>query len=625
MRFLNSLNRFGRSLCSQPRRQRPEQLRSRPRIEPLEDRLVPTTGAVISLADSGPGTLRQLVSTPGIDTICFRVPGVIHLTTGEIQISKNLSIIGEDGLGHAVPVTIDGSNQDRIFEVAPGKTVTIKELTLTDGYARLSSKTVPGTGGAILNEGNLTVDTVTFNFNRAWGSGGAIETTTGAVTAAPSSASLTITSCGFKGNRAITGSGGAISVNDGQREQLGIGNELINVVHSTFSDNWAALDGGAINFDLPYYTIPSAIGALTVASSTFQGNEAADGGGIYFGANHPATGAGLWEMKVLNSTFDSNAAFGALTSTSFRGNGGAIDLSLILAGNTTAITGIQGSSFTGNWANFGGAISTIVQTTNNSTATVTIDQDSLSSNQGIWGGGIYTTLTGGSTRLTAVKVTNSTVDDNLATSFQTGATVYNAQGGGIFANVTGNSNTLLDLVNDTVAYNSAVTSTFTPSFGAGGGIYLTGIGQAPTVSLNSLTVAYNFAATAGGGLWVPLPFLSAFVQPWVRNCAFDLNTVGPGGIGPDVFGMVTSHGYNILSTSNPSFSPLKKDIQAAGDLKLATLLANNGGPTLTLMPQSGSPVLGNGFPSPAQFDDPGTDQRGHLRSKPTSRGAVDPP
>jgi hypothetical protein len=323
------------------------------------------------------------------------------------------------------------------------------------------------------------------------------------------------------------------------------------------------------------------------------------------------------------STFDSNAAFGAITASSHHGNGGAIDLSMALSGNSVAAAMIRLSTFDGNWANYGGAVSTIVQTTNNAMGMVTIDQDSVSFNQAVAGGGIYTTLSGASTRATAVKVTNSTVNDNVATSFQTGASVYNAQGGGMFAAVISNVNTLLDYVNDTVAYNSAVTSTPAPSSANGGGIYIAGIGPAQTVSLNSLTVAYNFADNDGGGLWVARLGVVAFVQPWVRNCAFDLNTAG--GSDPDVFGTVTSKGYNILSTANPSFGVMG-DVQGALDLKLDTMLAANGGPTLTLLPQTTSPmlVIGQGFPSPSQFDDPTVDQRGILRTNPTSKGAVDP-
>jgi hypothetical protein len=106
-----------------------------------------------------------------------------------------------------------------------------------------------------------------------------------------------------------------------------------------------------------------------------------------------------------------------------------------------------------------------------------------------------------------------------------------------------------------------------------------------------------------------------------------LNTVGPAGSGPDVFGTVTSKGYNILSSNGlpNGFQLALNDLWSQGDLKLATALANNGGPTLTLLPKAGSKVIGTGFPSPTQFDDPVTDQRGHIRSKPTSRGAVDPP
>jgi hypothetical protein len=48
-------------------------------------------------------------------------------------------------------------------------------------------------------------------------------------------------------------------------------------------------------------------------------------------------------------------------------------------------------------------------------------------------------------------------------------------------------------------------------------------------------------------------------------------------------------------------------------------LADNGGPTLTLMPQPGSPAIG------LANDCPATDQRGEPRAEPCTSGAVEAP
>jgi hypothetical protein len=604
-----------------------------------------------------PGTLRWAVnqanSMPG-STVVFDVPGIIHLNQGEIQIHANMTICGMDEMGNPVNVTIDGSHRDRIFEIDPGENVILCDLTLRNGYAHGPGGSGPGLGGAILNYGNLCALSVNFDSNIALVNGGAIETVSQGNSAAPGGASLyvgtfvTATFTGnqstFTGNHAEKGFGGAISTNDPQREETGP--VIIFVDNSRFVANTANLatgGGGAIDFDMPYYVVGSGgfgNSSLTVTdSSSFQGNEAADGGAIYVGpgfANNPAFG-GSWTVNIVSSTFDSNDATGALTPNPTHGFGGAIDLSQNLYQNTSATTLICGCTLTENTANFGGAISTVLRTNNFSTATVTIDQDAISSNFAVNGGGIYNdvdgesrTATGGPGRLTAVYVTNSTVDDNGAASSQTSSgAIVNGLGGGIYCTARGTMNTILEYINDTVAFNSAVNSGYAGSVGDGGGIYLTGSNpnQAELILLNSLTVAYNYADYQGGGLWLPLGMAGTLPPPlgvWVRNCAFCSNTVPAPINGPNVYGTVTTKDYNIVSNpmGSSGWGPL--DILFVS-CQLDTALAFNGGPTMTLWPQAASPVIGTGFPVPlAAFDDPTYDQRGFTRAGPTSRGAVDP-
>jgi hypothetical protein len=537
-------------------------------------------------------------------------------------------------VGNVVPVTVNGSDRDRIFEVGLGKNVLIKELTLEDGYARVPKGS--GMGGAILDQGNLTLDTDVLNYNRAYLNGGAIEAATTAGTAGVS-VSLRVLNSSFTGNRAIFGSGGAISNRTGLRETPGVN---ILVDSTTFYGNTAALTGGAIDFDIPVFILATGgfgASSLTVQStnstSFFQGNEAADGGAIHFGTSVALNG-GTAKLYVNATTFDSNDAFGSITAATNRGAGGAINMPLTVGQKSTAISAvITYSTFTGNWANFGGAVNTTLKTSETGVGLVSLDQDSLSFNQAVLGGAIYQDENGNSVDpsgapnfVTSVTLTNSNVDNNVATSIEpTPQKPINGAGGGIFATVQGNRFTLMDYVNDTVAYNSAVTSTFTASRADGGGILLTGSNpnQTATISLNSLTVAYNYADNDGGGTWVPMGSVAPPLNPWVRNCIFDSNTAG--GIGPNVFGSVLSlgHGYNILNNAAGSIGFTDPTDLTASPSGLDTQLALNGGSTLNLMPSSPM-VVGNGFPAPAQFDDPTLDQRGFNRAGPTSRGAVDP-
>jgi hypothetical protein len=611
------------------RRRRPDPVR--PTLVALEDRLTPT---VTNLMDRDPplpnsGTLRWECSQGGAVTFAATLSGVIHLApgAGPIQFPPGNTTV----TGNLNSVTVDGRNQTRIFHVPQGANVTIDNLIVTNGFARAPNQ---NTGGAILNEGNLTVDSDVFEYNRAYSNGGAIETTP------RTGASLTVNYCTFTGNRAITGFGGALSTNDGWRDG---GNVSVSVYWSTFEANEAARGGGAIDFEPPALVFGAA--NLTVYSSTFQGNEGSDGGGIY--ATDTAQG-GVESLDLEWNSFTANGANGTLISG---GYGGALDLALSLSGSAQASVYVLGgdyadgnvTGFTGNWANYGGAISTVVRTAPNSvsSAQVLIDQVEVSSNQAVWGGGIYNDLNGGSvnpsgdpTPLTTIALTHSTVDDNVATSLSVGASSVDGDGGGAYANVRGNAWTELRYVNDTFAYNSAVTSSSAAgSTGNGGGIYLTGSNpmQVPAVFLNSLTVAYNLAFYYGGGLWTGLPGTGPTLIPVLRNSAFCANTALLSVGGQDGYCTVTTGGYNTVSNNSQfiglnTASPFFDIVNTSCNLNMA--LAANGGWTLTLWPNllPTSPLRGMGFSFPPlpQYRDPTDDQRGVPRSNPTTRGAVDP-
>ena len=114
------------------------------------------TLTVTNTNDSGAGSLRQAIADAGRgDTINFNLsncPCLITLTSGELVIGKDLTIIGPG----ANLLTISGNNASRIFFInpgAPGTTtppaspfpvVDISHLTVADGQASRDRSKVSG-------------------------------------------------------------------------------------------------------------------------------------------------------------------------------------------------------------------------------------------------------------------------------------------------------------------------------------------------------------------------------------------------------------------------------------------------------------------------------------------------
>lgn len=127
----------------------------------------PVTNWVTTLADSGPGSLRlALVGSVAGDVIQFSTNGTITLTSGEIEITRSLTLIGPG----ATNMVISGNNLSRVFNISSaGATVTISGLTLRDGMAPNGADGASGTssapnggngapggdGGCLYNAGNL--------------------------------------------------------------------------------------------------------------------------------------------------------------------------------------------------------------------------------------------------------------------------------------------------------------------------------------------------------------------------------------------------------------------------------------------------------------------------------------
>ncbi|SRR6266496_4171175 len=222
------------------------------------------SSTVINTNDSGAGSLRQaLVDASDGDTIDFSVttPATITLTSGELLVDKNVTISGPG----ANVLAVNANAASRVFHIAPGKTVNISGLTITNGNPPANPPDNYGAG--IYNDhATLTVSNCTISGNSTGdsGYGGGIYND-GFI----GSATLMVNNSTLSGNSADVYGGGIF--NDGQS-----GSATVTVNNSTISGNAAGFVGGGI-FNIGY----NGSATLTINSSTLSDNSATvEAGGI---------------------------------------------------------------------------------------------------------------------------------------------------------------------------------------------------------------------------------------------------------------------------------------------------------------------------------------------------------
>jgi hypothetical protein len=271
---------------------------------------------VTSLADSGPGSLRDLVmgSIPG-DTIVFGVNGTILLNSS-ITISHTLSVLGPG----PDQLVVDGQHMGRLF-VTSGNPVFLGGMTLTNGFvagANGLDATGPGLNG---------------------GPGG--DAFGGAILNYSNSDGLFISNCWVTGNSVQAGRGGAG------------GSNPIGAAFTPGDGGPGGLgEGGALY----------ATGAVYVINCTFSGNRAAGGpggnGGTNFNPAVPIAGghgglAGDGQGGAVNQLYTADRLFQNATFSANHVGGGAGGR----GGDSVNITGGAGGD--GGGAG-GGAIATLV-------------------------------------------------------------------------------------------------------------------------------------------------------------------------------------------------------------------------------------------------------------------------
>ena len=265
--------------------------------------------------------------------------------TNGITINKDITI---DGKGH----TIDAKNLGRIFNIGEGFTVTLTNATLINGKAT--------EGGAIYNDGSLTLSDVKLSDNAADSYGGAVFNNGHLVVGNSVFDSNDIVNRGsasvdyggaaiynwYDGVLTVSGSNFTNNIKNYKNGDRLVG-AIATIGDATISDSYfvnnAGRWGGAISAS-GYLLAGDDVNTLTVSGSTFKENGGLYGAGIFVAGS---------DFTVSDCVFDKNTAFGKGDMTPNNNNGAAI----VVTDTGKDITGaITGSNFTNNKAHFSGAV-----------------------------------------------------------------------------------------------------------------------------------------------------------------------------------------------------------------------------------------------------------------------------
>ena len=178
--------------------------------------------------------------------------------------------------------------------------------------------------------------------------------------------------------------------------------------------------------------------------------------------------------------------------------------------------------------------------------------------------------------------------------------------GSYFANNTGSfQGGAIDNASSSSLQNSTLYNNTASTLGGPGGGGFYNDGSFASSALNFNTFAQNSASSfSGGNLLSGGGSVSIFGNVFSGGSAAtgpDLNSSG---------GSINSSGYNLVSNTTGATALIFSDLQNVS--AMLAVPANNGGPTLTMMPMTGSPLI-NAIPAATCTSVITVDQRGNAR------------
>jgi hypothetical protein len=548
------------------------------------------TFTVTNSNDSGAGSLRDALGSAGSsDTITFdpSVTSPITLTSGSLPITQPDLTIQGPGAG---TLTIDANHLFQVFNItsaeSTGTGVTISGLTLTNGNSGggnggaiswnpnnqisnasplkligdvISASVASGNsfGGGVYANGPLSISGSTIEDNSA-GSGGGVSVNGSASNPGQSPGSLTLSDSTVSGNAATGGPGGGILI---QTKYFGFAGNA----HSTISNshvvnnqsNGSSAYGGGVAEEG---------GSLTVQGSTVTGNT------VTAGANaRPSSGSGggIFSAAKYGTTVSGSTISG---NTASHGGGGVMIDTFVppqyqsqFPTQKYSPATIDTTTVAGNQAPDGAGIEVAGL---NPGSPMLIDRSTISGNQGgagSFGGGIALDQLIGA----PFRVRNSTISGNSA-DHGGGVSLGNGNGYEQFPSHNGQVGGSVRLAGTTISGNTATLQ--------GGGVYLAPYAAGATPSSSPNPPSPDSKTQAG-----TVALTSTIVS---GNKAEDLAR----GAGATTGGFTGT--FSLVQT--PGAAPLTGTSLILGQDPQLGPLANNGGPTQTMLPSGTSPVIDQG-------------------------------
>ena len=311
---------------------------------------IAATFTVTSIGDSGAGTLRQAIldanAASGADTIVFDT--TVFNTPQTIILAGNLLTVSggaTNGLTISGPganvLTVSGNNASRIFEISSATPATISGMTITQGNSLTG--TLPGRGGAIYGNGNLTLDSVVVRNNSSTSDGGGIFKANGGILTIRNSAVINNACIGSIGDgggiRASTSGSMKITNSTISGNSAGINTASaaigggIYATNTSLSINGSTISGNSVNANGIGGGIVVAFTDTVVTNSTISGNSAGSRGGGFINTQglNSDTATFSYSTIVNNSTTGTGGGIGRSGNS---GAGAVIIGNTIIANNT---------------------------------------------------------------------------------------------------------------------------------------------------------------------------------------------------------------------------------------------------------------------------------------------------